>query len=36
MRPMSTDDRLDGWPDDGFEDRLRAIAAEIEAASTEG
>jgi len=24
------DGPLDGWPDDGFLDRLRAIAAEIE------
>ena len=32
MRPMSTDDRLDGCPDDPeFEARLREIAAEIEA-----
>lgn len=24
------DEPLDGWPDDGFLDRLREIAAEIE------
>jgi hypothetical protein len=23
------EERLDGWPDDGFLDRLRAIAVEI-------